>query len=90
MDTNERIFKKLDELNEKLGTIDVRLALQGKDIEQNTKDLSQHIEGVVQNRTRIERLEAPREMWDRARVWTAWLSGISLVAVSMYGILASL
>ena len=31
------------------------------DVATNTKDLSAHIEGVKQNRTRIEKLEEPRK-----------------------------
>ena len=87
MDTEERIFKLLDEMSKDLGSINVKLATMNKDIDQNTKDLSAHIEGVMQNRARIARLEAPKEMWATIRIWTAWISGIALVGVSMYGIL---
>jgi len=49
--------KLVKEIHDKIHEIDKRQVEMQKDIAQNTKDLSEHIEGVIQNRARIEELE---------------------------------
>ena len=49
--------KLIKEIHDKIHEIDIRQVEMQKDIAQNTKDLSEHIEGVIQNRVRIEELE---------------------------------
>lgn len=53
----EYIINKLDKIHEI--TIETRIEQAGmkKDVSRNTEDLSEHIEGVLQNRVRIEVLE---------------------------------
>ena len=57
MDLLERIDSKLDKIQEDITSIKLDNAKQSKDIERNTKDLSDHIEGVKQNRARIREIE---------------------------------
>lgn len=52
--------KLVKEIHDKIHEIDKRQVEMQKDIAQNTKDLSEHIEGVIQNRIRIEDLEEER------------------------------
>ena len=49
-------------------------------------DLEKHIEGVEQNRTRIERLEKPREALGEIKKWAAWLITVSAAAGIIYKI----
>ena len=58
-DKIDKVLSKLDKIQEDVTSLKIVQALQGKDIDRNTKDLSDHIEGVQQNRKRIEILEQP-------------------------------
>ena len=49
--------KLIKEIHDKVHEMDLRQHDMQKDIAQNTNDLADHIEGVVQNRVRIETLE---------------------------------
>jgi len=53
----ERIESKLDKIDEDLERLTVENVRQTANIEINTKDLAEHIEGVKQNRKRIEHIE---------------------------------
>ena len=54
-----------------------------KDVEQNTKDLAKHIEGVQQNRKRIEVLEKPHIVISGVKTFVLGLAAI-LVAGHMF------
>jgi len=55
-----------------------------KDVEQNTQDLREHKEGVIQNRVRIEKLEEPRIFLKHLK---KILIGVGAVAGAIYMVL---
>ncbi len=57
--------------------IKVEQAKQGKDIAQNTKDLSTHIEGVKQCQTRLDTLEKPAIALNTIKKWALYISAIA-------------
>ena len=57
MSFEDRVLNKLDGIQKDISDIKVEQAMQGKDIKQNTEDLTDHKEGVIQNRKRIVLLE---------------------------------
>ena len=57
MEFESKIMNKLDSIQSDLTTLKIDNAKQTLNVARNTKDLSEHIEGVVQNRKRIELLE---------------------------------
>jgi hypothetical protein len=66
MDKEDMIFDLVKGVKEELSTVKEKVEeirrdqiVQGNLIDQNTTDLSEHKEGVVQNRKRIEYLELP-------------------------------
>lgn len=61
----------------------VLLTEMRKDISKNTEDLTEHKEGVIQNRKRIEKLEIPFVFTKRVASVTAWITG---AAGTIYGI----
>lgn len=63
----ERIDRKLDKVQEDLNEIKLDHVIQNNNIERNTKDLADHIEGVKQNRGRVECLEK-----DNVRIKMIW------------------
>ena len=54
-----------------------------QDVATNTKDLTEHKEGVIQNRKRIEVLEEPGKVFG---VVKKYLLGAGAIAGSVYGI----
>ncbi len=56
----ELVLELIREVRDKQDMQTVMLTEMKKDIAQNTEDLADHIEGVMQNRVRIEKLEQPR------------------------------
>lgn len=50
-------------------------------------DLEKHIEGVEQNRKRIEELERPRLVLKEIKKWAAWLITVSAAAGIIYKVL---
>lgn len=64
----EKIDSKVDKTSETVGDIKVTVAQIEVHVDQNTKDLEEHIEGVQQNRDRIYRLEKI-EQWLRGAAW---------------------
>jgi len=55
-----------------------------KDIERNTDDLERHIEGVVQNRKRIAKLEEPFELVAKLRKAIIWIGGLLGTSYGIY------
>lgn len=41
------------------------------------EDLREHKEGVIQNRTRIEKLEEPGKALNQIKKWAMWLTAVS-------------
>jgi len=60
MENETRIYDKLDDIHSDVNDIKLKQVGMAKDVEQNTKDLAEHIEGVIQNRERIAILEEER------------------------------
>ena len=55
-----------------------------KDVAINTKDLTDHKEGVIQNRARIEKLEEPTLAFG---IIKKYVIGLGTIAGAVYGIL---
>ncbi len=64
-----RLESKLDRMDERLDTIDKHLAVYNA-------ELHLHIEGVQQNRTRIEKLEEPGKALGLIKKWAMWVTAI--------------
>ena len=47
-------------------------------------DLKEHKEGVIQNRTRIESLEAPRVALGQIKKWSMWLVAVGGAIAIIY------
>ncbi len=84
MELNKLIIDKLDKIQDDVTDLKVTNAKQSKDISQNTKDLSEHIEGVKQTRTliasqdkRIAKLEEPRKVINYITKGLLWFGGIA-------------
>ena len=99
-DWQERFEGKLDKLVDV--TTDIRLTQtkMESDISRNTSDIADHIEGVKQNRARIEKLEEPskarkwlkNKLQENWKLWAAILSTIlaALGILKYFGFLAIL
>jgi len=83
MDLLEKIDNKLDKVIDDLHEIKTQNAVQNEHIAKNTKDLEEHIEGVKQNRFRIEHLEKRETQINM--IWKVIL-GISTVVGIIGGI----
>ena len=57
MDFEGFVVKMLNDLKEDMDTVKTQIIMQGVDIKQNTHDLTEHKQGVMQNRARLEVLE---------------------------------
>lgn len=62
---------------------DILIELQ-REVAVNTKDLTEHKEGVIQNRSRIEKLEEPAVA---LRIIKKYLLGMGAIAAAIAGIL---
>jgi hypothetical protein len=87
---NDLIISLLTDLKEdqkvqckELNEIQIRLAKIELNIEKNTVDLEEHIQGVMQNRARIEALEEPNKF---IRTFIKILLGVGTLATAIYGI----
>jgi hypothetical protein len=85
------VLDKLDKIQDDVSDLKVEQAKQGKDIGQNTKDLSEHIEGVKQNRARLElhgaqltNLQAPAIAAGQIKKWALWFGGIAGAVLAVY------
>lgn len=67
---------KFDAIIKHVIEIKTEQARQGEKIDQNTEDLREHIEGVKQNRIRIECLEKDRERSKAVKKFIVTLSGV--------------
>ncbi len=81
MDLLEKIDNKLDKLSEDVVAIRIEHAEQTGFISQNTKDLTEHIEGVQQNRTRIINLE--KKEAQIGMIWKVILGLSTLVGITI-------
>lgn len=82
MDKLDRILNKLDKVQEDVTDIKIAQATQSKDIAQNTVDLTEHKEGVMGNRTRIEYLEkvnAPLTVAQLGKRVVLWAGGLGTI-----------
>lgn len=64
-----RLETKLDKLDDRLDDIDKHLAVYNS-------ELHRHIEGVEQNRARIEKLEQPGQALSLIKKWAMWVTAI--------------
>lgn len=79
----DRIENKLDKLDEKLDAVDKHLAVYNS-------ELVRHIEGVEQNRKRIEELEKPKLALIQLKKWAKWgtvIIGFAMAANEFWGML---
>lgn len=58
------IIQKLDAIHIDITDVKIKQAVMENNIEHNTEDLSEHIEGVIQNRKRIAYIESKVEDMD--------------------------
>ena len=79
MDLLEKIDSKIDKIQETLQDVKIEHAVQTEHIKKNTKDLEDHIEGVKQNRARIEHLEKSEAKV--GMIWKVLTAVFALVAV---------
>ena len=89
MDFEDVVLKKLDKIQEDVTDVKVTQAEHGKDIARNTDDLEKHIEGVVQNRTRIVALEdktGPITVKQLLKRIVIVAGGIGTIVGTIYGI----
>jgi len=90
MDFEVIVIKKLDELKDDVGELKVQNAIQTACIEQNTKDLADHKEGVIQNRKRIIFLEEqhkPMTVKQFCKRALYVIGGIGTIATAIYGVM---
>jgi FtsZ-binding cell division protein ZapB len=60
----DRLESKVDKTIDAMAEVGIQLARMEVNVERNTEDLEEHIEGVQQTRVRLERLEKI-EQWLR-------------------------
>jgi len=84
MDKIDRVLDKLDKIQEDVNDLKVESVRQSKDISQNTKDLSEHIEGVKQNRStlaihaaQLTNLQAPGIAASQIKQWAMWVGAVA-------------
>lgn len=80
----ERIDGKLDKIVDSQVELKIDVAEIKKDVERNTADLEEHIEGVLQNRHRIVKLEEPRKVIKGLAKFTIWLAGVAGAVAALY------
>jgi len=86
-DWESRIEKKVDRLVDTTTEIRITQAKMEVEVAKNTADLATHIEGVKQNRHRIEKLEEPGKV--RQYIAKRW-KHISVVLGVILGVLGFL
>jgi len=47
-------------------------------------DLKEHKDGVIQNRTRIEKLEEPSKALKQIKKWAGWIFTVSAATLAIY------
>jgi hypothetical protein len=87
MEKEEMIFDLLTEVRQDVKDIRITQNNQSKYIEKNTNDLADHIEGVIQNRKRIEYLEMP---WYKKSFTKANITWILATVATFLGIIGAL
>ena len=88
------LIEKLDKIQDDVSDLKVENAKQTANIERNTKDLAEHIEGVKQVRKMLSDHEAddirhkkPLTVKDLFIKLTFWFGGIGTIAGATYGFL---
>ena len=76
-----RIESKVDKIIDMQTEIKVDLTKIKKDVDVNTRDLTEHKEGVIQNRKRIAKLERPAVAMDYLKNIAIWISSVIGVVV---------
>jgi hypothetical protein len=84
MKFEERILDKLDIIQDDINKIKIENVKQSLNIEINTKDLTEHKEGVIQNRERICKLEEPYLTKSNISWFIGVLSTISAITYTLY------
>ncbi len=72
-----RLESKVDKLDDRLDAIDKHLAVYNS-------ELHRHIEGVEQNRSRIEKLEEPGKALGLIKKWAIWVTAIGAAAAVIF------
>ena len=79
-----RIDGKLDNLTDKVNTVDNKVDKLEVHVERNTQDLSEHMKRTELNEMRIFRLEKI-EQWIRGATWiTLGLGGLVLAVIKLF------
>lgn len=89
MDFENIVLKKLDKIQDDVNVLSIENVKQTACIEQNTRDLADHKEGVIQNRRRIEIVEEklkPLTVKQLAKRVAAIVGGLGVVVSTIYGI----
>ena len=81
---DDLIVELLHEVREEQKTHSTILIELQHDVSINTTDLTEHKEGVIQNRARITKLEEPAKAF---AVFKKYIIGLGAIAGSVYGIL---
>ena len=81
---DDLIVDLLQEVREDQKTHSGILSELQQDVAINTKDLTEHKEGVIQNRARIVELEKPREAF---KLLKKYVIGVGSIAAALLGIL---
>lgn len=87
-ENNDRIYETLDKIDSKMDVQTEKLIRLECNVEQNTKDLADHIEGVKGNRKlislterklaeRIDKLEQPQKTIKNVGNFLKWFFGIA-------------
>lgn len=84
MKKDDLILDLLKEVREDQKSHSIILVEVQKDVAKNTEDLADHIEGVKQNRARIEKLEEPKKAFG---VFKKYLIGAGGIAAAIIGII---
>ena len=88
-DPIEKVISKLDNIQSDITELKVENAKQSANIIINTKDLTDHKEGVVQNRTRIieiEQIQSNTKMIWKVMLGIGALAGVVLTITRLIGV----
>lgn len=94
LDFQERVLKKLDKIQDDVSELKIENTKQTANIERNTKDLAEHIEGVKQTRALIKQHENDKQIHkEPLTVKTLFMNlvfvfgGVGTIAGATYGVL---
>ena len=81
----DRIEIKVDKILDNHVDLRINVAEITRDIAVNTLDLTEHKEGVIQNRKRIAKLERPVIMMDGIKKVAVWLMAVVGAVAALKG-----